>query len=76
MAKTMFCVVVIKKGQERDYFDLLKCGVKYTKSGEELTADALTITEVIEAKNKQDAVGLVQSKYPGFTIDSEATSRH
>ena len=75
MAKVMFQVVVIRKNRETDYFDFYKRGIRVNTSGEELRTDVLSFTELIEAKNKQDAIRMVQDKHLGFVIDSEATMR-
>ena len=76
MGKAMYSVVVIRKDREKDYFDFSTRGKKTNASGEDLNSDLVGFTVTVEAKNKQEAVSLVRQKYPGHSIDTEATQRH
>ncbi len=71
MAKATFSVVVIRKNREKDYFDFWHHGLRNNASGEELSSDLVGFTEIVEANNKQEAISLVQRKYPGLKVDLE-----
>lgn len=75
MAKSTYDVVVIREGRDQDYRDFWIHGKKINADGEELHSALVGFTELVEAKNKREAESLVNAKYPGLTIDSEATNR-
>lgn len=75
MSKATYSVVVIRKGRNKDYFDFWTRGLKTNASGEELHSDFVGFVEVVEAKNKQEAVSMVKKMHPGLSIDAEATER-
>lgn len=76
MGKSTYSVVVIRIGRENDYFDFWTRGIKINASGEALHSDLVGFTEIVEAKNIQNAESLVQKMYPELKIDNEATQRH
>lgn len=76
MEKAMYSVVVIRKDREKDYFDFWTRGNKTNASGEDIDSDLVGFTVTVQAKNKREAVSLVKQKYPGQSIDTEATQRH
>jgi hypothetical protein len=75
MAKATYLVVVIRKGREKDYFDFLSRDLKINANGEELHSDLVGFTEMVEARNKQEAVSIVEKKHPGLSIDTAASQR-
>lgn len=76
MAKSMFEVVVIHKGRERDYYDFWIRNIRRNDSGEEINSALVGFVEFVEAKNSNEANLIVRKKYPGHQIDTQATKRH
>lgn len=70
MAKATYSVVVIRKGRERDYFDYWARDLKINAKGEELHSDLVGFTEIVEARNAQEAVSMVEKKHHGLSIDT------
>ena len=73
--KATFNIVVICKGREADYYDFWKRHVNVNSAGEKLHSALLSFTEMIEAKNKNEAHSLIRRKYPEHQIDEQATVR-
>lgn len=76
MSKATYSVVVIQMGREKDYFDFWTHDLKTNSAGEELHSSLVGFTEMVEAKNKQEAISIVKKKHPGLTIDTAAIHRH
>lgn len=75
MSNSAFEVIVIKEGRDQDYWDFWKHGKKVNVKGETLDSALLGFSEIVKAKNKQEAESLVKQKYPNLTIDPESTNR-
>ncbi len=75
MTKADYNVVAILPGRRGDYCDFWTKDVKVNALGEALHSGMLAITVVQSAKNKSEAERLVQAKYPGHSIDTQATDR-
>ena len=75
MSKATYSVVVIHKGREKDYFDFWTRDLKTNANGEELHSALVGFIETVEARNKQEAVSMVEKMHPGLQIDSAATQR-
>jgi len=75
MGKATFIVKVIREGRERDYYDFWLRDAKENEAGEKLHSDLVGFTDVVEAKNKNEAIRLVRAKNPGLQIDTDATKR-
>ncbi len=76
MSKATYSVVVIRKGREKDYFDFWNRYNKVNANDEELHPALVSFTEMVEARNKREAVSMVKKKYSGLSIDMDATQRH
>lgn len=76
MTKASFAVKVIRKGREKDYFDFWINGVLVNDAGEQLDSSVVGFIELVESKNKAEAISLVRKKHPGLQIDTESTERH
>lgn len=68
MSKSTYSVIVIHKGREEDYRDFWDRGKKVNSDGEELHPALVGFTEVVEAKNLNEAIAIVQKKHPALTI--------
>ncbi|WAC06804.1 MAG: hypothetical protein OS130_11155 [Thermodesulfobacteriota bacterium] len=68
MVKSTYSISIIREGRERDYRDFWDNGVKVNSNGEELHSDLVGFTEIVEAKNLNEAVSIVQRKHPGLTL--------
>lgn len=76
MSQSTYSVVIIRLGEESNYFDYWMKGKKKDKNGEPLHSARLAFTELVDAKNKAEACRLMRAKYPGHQIDDDATARH
>ena len=68
MSKSTYEVIVIREGREKDYHDFWDRGIKVNSDGEELHSALVGFTEVVEAKNLNEAVAIVQKKHPALTV--------
>ena len=75
MSKATYSVVVIRMGREKDYFDFWTRDLKTNAAGEDLHSDLVGFTEMVVAKNEQEAISMVQKKHPGLSIDTAAIQR-
>lgn len=73
MSNSTYEVVMIRREKEKDYFNYWKNNNNQTSIGEELHSDLLSFTIQVEAPNKSMAEDIARKKYPGLTIDCEAT---
>lgn len=71
----LYSVVIIRPGREADYWAFWKKQITVNDAGEELHSDLLSFAENISGKNAAEAVAKARAKYPGHTIDSEATNK-
>ncbi len=74
MAATYTCVL-IHKGREKDYYDFWKRSVDKNDKGELLDTQLVGFTEIIDAKNSQEALRLIQQKHPTLTLDRESITK-
>jgi hypothetical protein len=75
MTKAMYSVVVIRKGRENDFVDFWEKSKYINASGEKLDSEIVGFTEMVKAKNKQEAESLIKEKHPDLIIYHEATKR-
>ncbi|HEY9031462.1 MAG TPA: hypothetical protein VIM93_08905 [Kangiella sp.] len=75
MSKATFTVTVIREGREKDYYDFWVHDLKENKIGEMLNSEVVGFTEIVEAKNKQEAISKVRELHPRLRIDEDATYR-
>ena len=68
MSKSTYKVTVIRAGRERDYRDFWDRGIKVNSDGEELHSALVGFTEVVEAKNLDEAIAIVRKKHPALTV--------
>ena len=75
MGKSTYIISIIRKGRERDYRDFWDNGVKENQSGESLHSDLVGFTEIIDAKNLNEAISIAQQKHPGLYIAKDHSSK-
>ncbi|HHQ4938395.1 hypothetical protein [Aeromonas veronii] len=68
-------VTVINKGRENDYYDFWNKGLKTNDSGEELHPELVGFSEIVDAKNLEDAISKVQKKHPENIISRDSSSK-
>lgn len=75
MSKSMYSVTVIHEGREKDYRDFWDRGIKVTSDGEELHSALVGFVELVEAKNLNEAIAIVQKKHPARTIARDHSAK-
>jgi hypothetical protein len=75
LAKFTYSVVLIREGRDRDYRDFWERGILKNSQGEDLSSDLVGFVEVVEAKNLNEAISIVQNKHPKLTIARENSSK-
>lgn len=75
MTKSTYSVSVIREGREIDYYDFWDHDVKKNSKGEELHPDLVGFTEIIEAKNLNEAISIVQKMHTGLNIAKQHSSK-
>ena len=75
MAKSTYSIIVIREGRDKDYRNFWNNDAKTNSNGELLHSDMLGFTEIVEAKNLNEAISIVQKKYPNLTIARENSSK-
>jgi len=75
MAKSTYSVTVIREGREKDYRDFWDHGIKINSKGEELHSDLVGFTEIVEAKNLNEAISIVREMHKGLTIARDHSSK-
>jgi len=68
-------ITVINKGRENDYCDFWDKDLKINDSGEELNSALVSFSEIVEAKNLEDAISKVQRKHPENRISRNSSSK-
>ena len=75
MGKSTYSITIIRKGRERDYRYFWDNGVKENQSGEILHSNLVGFTEIIDAKNLNEAISIAQQKHPGLSIAKDHSSK-
>jgi len=75
MSKSTYKVTVIREGRKKDYRDFWDHDIMVNSDGEELHSDLVGFTEVVEAKNLNEAIAIVQKKYPALTIARDHSAK-
>ena len=75
MSKPTYKVTVIREGREKDYRDFWDRGIKVNSDGEELHPGLVGLTEVVEAKNLNEAIAIVQKKHPAAIIARDHSAK-
>ena len=75
MSKSTYNVTVIREGREKDYRDFWDRRKKVNSDGEELHPALVGFTEVVEAKNLNEAIAIVQKKHPVLTIARDHSAK-
>ncbi|MDP3087649.1 MAG: hypothetical protein Q8M99_05620 [Methylotenera sp.] len=68
MAKNIYSIVVIREGRNKDYHDFWGKNVLTNSAGESLHPDLISFTELVEAKNLNDAISIIQKQFPNLTV--------
>jgi len=75
MARYTYDIVIIREGRDADYHAFWKRGVKVNQKGESLHPSLLSFSELIKAKNLNEAIEIAQKKYPACTVARENSSK-
>ena len=75
MSKFTYSVTVIYEGREKDYRDFWDRGIKVNPDGEELHSGLVGFTEMVEAKNLNEAIAIVREKYPALIIAKDHSAK-
>ena len=75
MSKSTYNVPVIREGREKDYRDFWDHEIKVNSDGEELHSALVGFTEVVEAKNLNEAVAIVQKKHPALIVARDHSAK-
>ena len=75
MSKSTYSVAVIYEGREKDYRDFWDRGIMVNSDGEELHPGLVGFTEVVEAKNLNEAIAIVQKKHPALIVARDHSSK-
>ena len=75
MSKSTYKVIVICEGREKDYRDFWGRGIKVNSNGEELHSGLVGFTEMVEAKNLDEAISIVQKKHPALIIARDHSAK-
>jgi hypothetical protein len=75
MSKPTYSVTVIHEGREKDYRDFWDRGIKVNSDGEEIHSGLVGFTEVVEAKNLNEAIAIVQKRHPARTIARDHSAK-
>ena len=75
VAKSSYSITVIREGRNNDYRDFWINGLERNSADEKLHSGLVSFTELVEAKNLDEAVSTIQKKYPNLTISRENSSR-
>ena len=73
--KYTYSVSVVREGRERDYRDFWDRSKRVNESGEALHSDLVGFTEMVDANNLNDAVLIVEKKYPNLKVVREYSSK-
>ena len=75
MSKSTYKVIVICEDREKDYRDFWDRGIKVNSNGEELHSGLVGFTEMVEAKNLDEAIAIVQKKHPALIIARDHSAK-
>lgn len=75
MSKSTYNITVIREGREKDYRDFWDRGIRVNSDGEELHPGLVGFTEVVEAKNLNEAFAIVEKKHPALTIARDHSAK-
>lgn len=75
MSKSTYKVTVIREGREKDYRDFWDREIKVNSDGEKLHSALVGFTEVVEAKNLNKAIAIVQKKHPALTVAKDHSAK-
>lgn len=75
MSKSTYSVTVICEGREKDYYDFWDREIKVNSDGEKLHPGLVGFTEVVEAKNRNEAIAIVQEKHPALSIARDHSAK-
>ena len=68
MSKSTYIVSVMRESREKDCRDFWDRGIGSNADGEELHSELVGFTEVVEAKNLNEAISIVQKKHPALIV--------
>lgn len=75
MSKSDYSVVIILPGKRKAYYAYWDDGVTKNADGSPVRTDELSFVEIIEARNKTEALRTAQSRYPDHSVDADASNR-
>ncbi|MGE0496443.1 MAG: hypothetical protein AB7I35_08605 [Ramlibacter sp.] len=75
MAKSTYSVLIIRKGRSSDYNEFWVKNKNTNARGEPLNPSEISFTELIEAKNLDEAIALAQAKYPQDQVSRSGSER-
>lgn len=75
MLKSMYSVTVINEGREKDYRDFWDRGIEVNSHGEQLHSGLVGFVELVEARNLNEAIAMVQKKHPARTIARDHSTK-
>jgi len=73
--KYTYSVSVIREGRERNYRDFWDKNKRVNESGEALHSDLVGFSEIVDANNLNDAVLIVEKKYPSLKVVREYSNK-
>lgn len=75
MGSSTYEVVVIREGREADYHAFWERDEVVNAKGEELHPALLSLVEIIQARNLEEAIDIAQMKHPSCTIHRRASTK-
>ena len=75
MSKYTYEVTVIREDREKDYRDFWDREINVNSDGEELHPTRVGFTEVVEAKNLNEAIAIVQKKHPALIVARDHSAK-
>ena len=75
MSKSAYSVTVIYEGREKDFRDFWDRRIKVNSDGEELHPGLVGFTEVVKAKNLNEAIAIVQKKHPALIVARDHSTK-
>lgn len=61
-------IILINEGRDKDYNDFWNNGVEVNDAGEVLHPALVGFTEIIDAKNLNEAISIAEKKFPNNKI--------
>jgi hypothetical protein len=68
MAKGTYSISLIREGRDKDYWDFWESQIEKNSAGEQLNSNLVGFTEIIEAKNLDEAIKIAKTRHPGLTV--------